>query len=151
NGDSPADAMQGLQSELEGLQIAGKYVFSIFDKPSDEFRKNFIYTVGATPTTTAAQNLVSDSEEALRLRRVIKDIREETAVNLDIELHAGVYPLLDIQQLATHARPPTIPYYALGEQHTFAGLTYSSVALRILVEIASTYTHRVKPEALIAA
>jgi D-serine ammonia-lyase len=58
---------------------------------------------------------------------------------LDVELHAGVYPLLDLQQLATHARPP------------HAGLTYSSMALRIMVEVASIYPHRKNPEALIAA
>ena len=149
-GNSPADAINGLQLELEGLQAAGKYVSHVFDKPFDEFRRNLIYTVGATPTATAAQNLTSDSEAALQLRRTIGKIRKETAANLDIELHAGVYPLLDLQQLATHARPPSISY-ALGEQHRFVGLTYSSIGLRILVEVASTYPHRVKPEALIAA
>jgi D-serine deaminase-like pyridoxal phosphate-dependent protein len=55
----------------------------------------------------------------------------------NLEIHAGVYPFLDMQQLATQAR--------------LSNLTEANIGLRVLVEVASTYSEREKPEALIAA
>lgn len=62
-----------------------------------------------------------------------------------LEIHAGVYPTLDIQQLATNALPTSGPR---------AMLSWSDLALTILAEIASFYPARGpngSPEALIGA
>ena len=55
----------------------------------------------------------------------------------ELEIHAGVYPFLDMQQLATQAR--------------ISNLTEANFGLKVLVEVASVYSEREKPEALIAA
>ena len=65
--------------------------------------------------------------------------------NCEIELHAGVYPVLDIQQLATHALPSFGPNQMLG---------WSDLGLTIIAEVASIYQDRGEggsPEVLVAA
>lgn len=156
NGNSVEEAIQGLQSELEKLHQANIQLKKDF--PNWKPPKPFIYSVGATPTATAAQNLAGESKPAQEFRQGLARMRDEFQtvyehVPLVVELHAGVYPLLDMQQLATHARPSTIKFYELSSEpeHNYAGLSSASLGLRILVEVASLYPHRKKPEALIAA
>jgi D-serine ammonia-lyase len=60
-----------------------------------------------------------------------------TASDSTLELHAGVYPFLDLQQLGTHART--------------SNLGYDDIGIRILAEVASLYPERSPPEALVAA
>ncbi|KAG9631241.1 hypothetical protein KCU64_g16744, partial [Aureobasidium melanogenum] len=74
-----------------------------------------------------------------KFRTFIEEVKE----TYDVEIHAGVYPVLDMQQLATRARPTSVDGKPL--------LSTENLGLRILVEVASTYNERDKPEALIAA
>jgi D-serine deaminase-like pyridoxal phosphate-dependent protein len=46
-----------------------------------------------------------------------------------LEVHAGVYPTLDLQQLATHAREESL-------------LTHSDIAITVLAEVVSLYPGR---------
>lgn len=96
----------------------------------------FTLSVGATPTTTSAQNLLSTSPASPQDRDAISDAQTlitRIQKRHDLELHAGVYTTNDLQQLATHATPHPI-------------------GLRILAEVLSTYpTGRSSPEALIGA
>ncbi|KMU86203.1 hypothetical protein CIHG_03991 [Coccidioides immitis H538.4] len=62
----------------------------------------------------------------------------ERRQSFDVELHAGAYVTLDLQQLAAHARPAT------------NNLSFDNLALTVLAEVASLYLHRERPEALIA-
>lgn len=153
-GNSADEAIRGLQLEIEKLHQTGKYLTREFPN----LFHSFIYSVGATPTATAAQNLTGESRAAQDFRHTLATARDEFRkvhrhLQLTIELHAGVYPLLDLQQLATHARPSQIKFYALSSEpeHNYQGLSYASIGLRILVEVASLYPHREKAEALIAA
>lgn len=58
-----------------------------------------------------------------------------------------VYPVMDVQQLATRARPAQSP-----SNPTESLLSWSDLGMRTLVEVASLYLDRgEKPEALIAA
>lgn len=89
--------------------------------------------VGATPTTTSVHNLLIDhastaaeSTAIAALRATIDAIRTN---GCSIEIHAGVYPVLDIQQLATHALPHSL-------------LAWDDVALTVLAEVASLYPAR---------
>lgn len=95
-------------------------------------------SVGATPTTAAAQNLVSAA--AHRVKDLIKHVQQR----YDLELHAGVYPVLDLQQLATHARPQRSATGTGG-----ASMTSSDIGIRVLAEVLSVYKERGQPEALI--
>jgi D-serine deaminase-like pyridoxal phosphate-dependent protein len=141
---SRAEALDFLRQEFEALLVTASTVHSA--SPS----KTLVLSVGATPTTTAVRNLLIDnvdtpieaSKEISALRATIAAIRLEKC---SIEIHAGVYPVLDIQQLATRALPTEGPH---------AMLTWSDLALTILAEVASLYPGRGKnatPEALLGA
>lgn len=66
--------------------------------------------------------------------------------NYSVELHAGVYPLLDCQQVATHARPSDA-----AASEGFQPLSKDSIAIKMLLEVSSVYTERAKPEVLVSA
>ena len=129
---NPLESLEGLLTEFETLISVAKRYATVF--PS-----NLHLSVGATPTATAAQVLASalsssDSTESKDIFRRWHSLKESGYI---LELHAGVYPFLDLQQLATHARTSNLDYKDIGH--------------RILVEVASLYPERMKPEALIAA
>jgi D-serine ammonia-lyase len=99
-------------------------------------RKSII-SVGASPTAVSIQNLQTGSVEATIATRW-KELVETEQSQFEIEIHSGVYMLLDLQQVATDARH-------------FEGDPHDSVALTILAEVRSLYADREPPEALIAA
>ena len=135
-GSSEDDAAAGLIDELLGLEQATQAV-------PESARKDLILRIGATPTATAAQNMLSSSSPRVDDFHIILSRLKKTYA---VELHAGVYPLLDCQQVATHARPST------GElREGFQPLSKDSIAARILVEVTSVYSEREKPEALVSA
>ncbi|KAJ8066326.1 hypothetical protein OCU04_005402 [Sclerotinia nivalis] len=136
---SQTAALDYLRQEFEALLITSEEVHSAAGT-----RLPLILSVGATPTSSAIRNLLlpstssEGSNEISALKATMRAIRD---VGCEIEIHAGVYPMLDMQQLATHALPEDI-------------LSWSSVAITILAEIASLYPSRGvagSPEALITA
>lgn len=135
-GNSEDDAASGLIDELVGLEEAARAV-------PENVRKGLVLSIGATPTATAAQNMLSSSSARVEeFHTVLSRMKEQFTV----ELHAGVYPLLDCQQVATHARP------AEGAAtEGFQPLNKDAIAIRILVEVTSVYTEREQPEALVSA
>jgi len=135
SGSSEDDAASGLIEELKALEKATEAV------PSS-FKKDLVLTVGATPTSTAAQNMLSrNSSRVEEFRALLERLKR-----YKVELHAGVYPLLDLQQVATHARPPN------GDSKAgFQPLSKESIAMKMLVEVTSVYDEREKPEALVSA
>jgi D-serine deaminase-like pyridoxal phosphate-dependent protein len=135
-GNSEDDAANGLIEELLGLEVACAAVPSTHEG-------QLVLSVGATPTATAAQNMLSSSSPRVR---EFQDILSRLKQKHQVELHAGVYPLLDCQQVATHARPSSVPP-TLG----FQPLSKENIAVRILLEVTSTYSSRSKPEALVSA
>ena len=103
-------------------------------------------SVGATPTATAIQHFIqTDQGQApgrdLPSQAMQDSLRFLEAARTDghrVEVHAGVYALLDLQQMATHARD----------------LAYADLALTVLAEVTSKYARRGKggrPEVLLAA
>jgi D-serine ammonia-lyase len=96
-----------------------------------------VLSVGATPTVTSLQhpsfgeNTLSSTPSDVqamtsRLLELIQDLRKD---NLTLEVHAGVYPTLDLQQLATHSRDARF-------------LTSAAIAISVLVEVCSLYPER---------
>jgi D-serine ammonia-lyase len=146
-GSRRSTALDLLRQEFEALLVTASAVHSV--TPS----KHLILSVGATPTTTSIRNLLIDHEDSdatptvegkaiSALRATIAAIREQKCA---IEVHAGVYPTLDIQQLSTHALPTEGPH---------AILTWNDLALTIVAEVASVYPSRGKngtPEALLGS
>lgn len=135
-GSSEDDAANGLIEELVGLEEAIKAV-------PQSFSDKLVLSVGATPTATAAQNLLSSENPKVKeFQAVLARLQKSHQV----ELHAGVYPLLDCQQIATHARP------ASGQATSaFQPLSKENIAIRMLLEVTSVYSEREKPEALVSA
>lgn len=135
-GNSEDDAASGLIEELLGLEEAASAV-------PKSAHKELVLSIGATPTATAAQNMLSSSSPRVdEFHSVLTRLKEQFAV----ELHAGVYPLLDCQQVATHARPADG-----AATEAFQPLNKDAIAIRMLVEVTSVYSERQKPEALVSA
>ena len=135
-GNSEDDAANGLIEELTGLEAAAKAVPASFEG-------RLVLTVGATPTATAAQNMLSSNSPRVA---EFYDVLKRLGQKYTVELHAGVYPLLDCQQVATHARPADAP---AGEG--FQPLSKENIGFKILVDVSSVYDERAKPEALVSA
>ena len=96
-----------------------------------------VISVGASPTVVSIQNIQTqsvDANVAMRWKELLKSEQPQ----FEVELHSGVYPLLDLQQIATNARH-------------FEGDPHDSIALTVLAEIRSVYLERRPQEALLAA
>ena len=149
-GDSALGAMELLIVELEGLEKAANYASTARDHA--QTNQKYLLSVGATPTATSIENVLERSalakspmgEEIVKLKTVIQRIKATHA----IEVHAGVYPFLDMQQLATQASPSALP---ANPKYDPSGLSTADIALTIMAEVASVYESRDSPEALIAA
>ncbi|KAG4034902.1 hypothetical protein MFRU_002g02510 [Monilinia fructicola] len=137
--NSQTAALDYLRQEFEALLVTSEEVHS-----AAASKLPLVLSVGATPTSSAIRNLllpttsVESTNEIAALKATIGAIRD---AGCEIEIHAGVYPMLDMQQLATHALPEDI-------------LSWSSVAITILAEVACLYPSRGEsgsPEALITA
>jgi D-serine deaminase-like pyridoxal phosphate-dependent protein len=144
---SSAAAMDYLRQELAALSLTATAVHSAATSP---LPSPLLLSVGATPSATSMRNLLlndadvaePEAKGAGALRATIAAIRD---IGCNIELHAGVYPTLDIQQLATHALPMDGPN---------AMLSWNNVALTVIAEVASLYPGRGKDgtsEALVGA
>jgi D-serine ammonia-lyase len=139
-GKSEAAAMSMLNEELSVLSSG---IETISEKSRTPVRPLTI-SVGATPTALSVQNLLdkktaSTNEAQLAaqvLNETIAAIRRKSGI---VEIHAGVYPLLDLQQLAAHSNPNS---------------SWSSIGFTVVAEVLSIYpgrgTHGT-PEALIGA
>lgn len=145
--NSSATAMDFLRQELDALAVTAEAIQSAATSP---LVSPLVVSVGATPTATSMRNLLlkdtdvpeAEAKAAGTLRATLAKIIQ---MGCKVEVHAGVYPTLDIQQLATHALPMEGPN---------AMLTWNNLALTVVAEVASLYPGRGKdatPEALIGA
>lgn len=144
---SQAIAMGFLHQELHALLVAASEITSISQSTASSGNSSvgqLVLSVGATPSTTSIRNLLRDTlstsaektKAITTLRETLDSIR---SANHMIELHAGVYPLLDMQQLATSALPSSL-------------LSEKDIGLTILAEVLSLYPDRTEtPSALVGA
>ncbi|CAO1617005.1 unnamed protein product [Sympodiomycopsis kandeliae] len=118
----PDDADGFLTDEVKAVNKASEIAHKIL-APS-ALPKRLTLSVGSTPTAHAAFR-ASSSETIERLKSSIKG---------DLELHAGNYPILDLQQLATKAIP--------GITASKDSSRMSDVAISVLATVLSTYAGR---------
>lgn len=104
---------------------------------ADGKNRRLVFSVGASPTALSIQNLQHTNSPS-SVARSLQDSMDLDKTSFELELHAGVYPLFDVQQVATHARH-------------FDTDPHDSIALTVLAEVCSLYPERERPEALIAA
>jgi len=128
----PDDAMTMLKLEIDVCKAAASHA------PAHAFKeKRVVFSVGASPTALSVQDLQSGKASG-NTARSLQDAMHLDQASFELELHAGVYALLDMQQVATRARH-------------FDGDPHDAIALTILAEVRSLYPEREQPEALVAA
>ena len=141
-GNSQTDALMLLSEEINGLTKAAGHATS---------GRQYVLSLGATPTATSTQAIVAGfhglEPAVLDLTSKLNRLIADTQKNYAIELHAGCYVSLDMQQLATQASPSA----SVGpSSYMPSTLSTADIALTILAEVVSIYD-RDPPEALIAA
>ena len=143
---SPQEALSYLARELEGIKKGAVSLLNsvgVSGEANDTKRNMITVSLGESPTAMSMQTLMEDTQEVKHYREQIEDLKK----SFDVEIHAGVYPVMDMQQLATRARPqhsPSNPNQSL--------LSYSDLGFRVLVEVASLYPDRGGgPQALLTA
>jgi len=129
SGTTPEQAMGHLISEIRGCKNALQKNLHLLPK------RELIISVGATPQVVSSQNLLR-SDTSCAEAQELKALLNET----NVELHAGVYPILDMQQFSTHASADS-------------GKFGDEIAISVLAEVCSVYNdgEREKPEVLVAA
>lgn len=140
-GDSQINALELLLDEIKGLLKAADHATS---------GRRYILSIGATPTATSIQAILECSHgqkpAVIDLISELEDLIADTQNKYAIELHAGCYVSLDMQQIATQACPSAS---AGSSPHVALTSSTADIALTILAEITSIYG-RDPPEALIA-
>jgi D-serine deaminase-like pyridoxal phosphate-dependent protein len=132
------EAMGHLLSEIRGCKDALNRWVSLLPK------RELVISVGATPQVTSSNNLVSgactSSAQREELMALLRDPCPGNEAKVKIELHAGNYPVLDMQQVSTNAR-------------VGAGRLEEEIALAVVAEVCSVYNdgERERAEALLAA
>lgn len=137
---TPDQAMANLEGEIQGCLEAVHVQSHLFPEG-----KEITISVGASPQVTAIENLtkpegdLSDAAESLRKAIQTVSSSKPGALHTTLELHAGVYSILDLQQTSTNSRK------ALGSFK-------DEIAISVVAEVCSVYNdnERSQPEALVA-
>ncbi|KAM0651262.1 hypothetical protein ACHAO3_003771 [Verticillium nonalfalfae] len=140
NDSTAKQAMDNLADEIKGCVEALQNNAAHF-KPG----KQLTISVGASPQVASIENLTrpaaAGSPDGDHLRQTIQQITQNIPAGFrtKLELHAGVYSLLDVQQMSTQARG-------------FLGAIDDEVAISVVAEVVSVYNNgeRETPEALVA-
>lgn len=141
---SQAIAMDFLRQEFHALLVASSEITSISKGASSSGENGvapLVLSVGATPTTTSIRNLLNASsatsaEETKSIAALQETLDSIKGANHLVELHAGVFPLLDMQQLATSALPSSL-------------LSEKDIGLTIMAEVLSLYPDRTQTPSLL--
>ncbi|KJZ78512.1 hypothetical protein HIM_01903 [Hirsutella minnesotensis 3608] len=138
-GDSRVAAVKMMRGEVDAcLKAANSVRERATDKAISDLAPVTI-SVGASPTALSIQNIVAGNEqiqqgditpelqsEATSLAKLFGTVKDKGHA---VEIHAGVYPLLDLQQLAAHSI-------------SASRLSWSDIALTVLAEVHSIYPGR---------
>ena len=131
-GSSPDEAMDMLKVEIDVCRQASQHFKSKRDTP-------LLVSVGASPSALSLQNILPSAPSSTSSANALKNALQLTKSNLELEIHAGVYPIFDIQQVAASSRH-------------FDSDPHDTVAVSVLAEVCSLYPNRTeKPEALVSA
>ncbi|RAL13720.1 D-serine ammonia-lyase DSD1 [Aspergillus homomorphus CBS 101889] len=136
SGTTPEELMSYLNEEISGCKEALKKNLHLL--PTD---RELVISVGATPQVVSSQHLLQNSlsSGAEALKTLIVDPAHDVNAKVKIELHAGVYPFLDMQQLGTNVHKTQDAENEIG--------------ISVIAEVCSVYNdgERLKSEALVAA
>jgi D-serine ammonia-lyase len=131
-GSSPDEAMDMLKVEIDVCRTAAHHLNTPRAQP-------LMISVGASPTALSIQNILPSRSSTTASARDLMDVLRLTVSDFELEIHAGVYPIFDLQQVAAASR-------------SFSSDPHDSIAVTVLAEVSSLYPNRTeKPEALISA
>lgn len=131
-GSSPDDAMDMLTLEIDVCREATRHLKSSRSRP-------LVISVGASPTALSIQNILPSTSSNSNSAQALREALRLTTSNFELEIHAGVYPLFDLQQVAASSR-------------AFTRDQYEVIAVTVLSEVCSLYPKRTEnPEALISS
>ncbi|KAJ1705665.1 hypothetical protein NYO67_12172 [Aspergillus flavus] len=137
-GTKPQEAMQHLIKEIEGCKEGLQRHLQFFPL------KDLVISVGATTQALSSQFLLQDGypdPELNTLRNLLADpFGNDLDAKVKIEIHAGVYPLLNMQQFSANASIEV-------------GRPEDDIAILVLAEVCSVCSdgERPRPEALLVA
>lgn len=148
-GDTRAAAIKMMGAEIAAMLVGADRVKARAAEQGVTNLPAIILSGGASPTAMSVQNLLSQGEadtsstpelqtEVDALTKLFGTVKSSGHV---VEIHAGVYPILDLQQLAAHSM-------------SASRLSWADIALTILAQVHSTYPGRGDngtPEALVGA
>ncbi|KPI39999.1 D-serine dehydratase [Cyphellophora attinorum] len=131
-GSSPDEAMAYLQQEVDACRAASKNLKKERSGP-------LIISVGASPTALSIQNILPSGAPSSSSAKSLQEALQLTTSNFELEIHAGVYPLFDMQQVSAQSR-------------SFTSDPHDAIGISVLAEVCSVYPKRLShPEALISA
>lgn len=130
--NSPDDAMGHLKVEIDVCKQASQHMQQ--NRPSP-----LVVSVGASPTALSIQNILPSTAASTSSANALSETLQLTKSNLELEIHAGVYPIFDIQQVSAKSRH-------------FTSDPHDTISVSIVAEVCSLYPNRTEqPEALISA
>ncbi|KAG6037830.1 hypothetical protein E4U41_004699 [Claviceps citrina] len=139
-GDGREAAIKMMRAEMTAMLEGADRLKSRASDKSVTNLPALVLSAGASPTSLSVQNLIpaaaeEEGHEAVpdELLKEVKSLSELFAVvrgkGHALEIHAGVYPILDLQQLAAHSID-------------CSRLSWGDIALTILAEVHSHYAGR---------
>ncbi|KAL7923297.1 putative serine dehydratase domain-containing protein [Trichoderma austrokoningii] len=147
-GDSRVAAIKMLHAEIDAM-LRGADRLAVRAKELEIGIPTLVVSAGASPTALSVQNLLGGEDDAEagtpELKAATTDLSAlfNTVKNKGhaVEIHAGVYPTLDLQQLAAHSASSST-------------LSWRDIALTVVAEVHGVYPGRGEDgtdEALIGA
>ncbi|RAK96975.1 uncharacterized protein BO80DRAFT_496641 [Aspergillus ibericus CBS 121593] len=139
-GSTLEEGMQFLREEILGCREAIRQHTHLLSARQAK-GKELVISVGATPQVVSIKGLLQGgalSPSRHELKALLHQEDSDDIGRITVELHAGVYPILDMQQLSTN---------------THTGPAEDEIAISVVAEVCSVYNNaeRSTPEALIAA
>lgn len=137
-GDSRVAAIKMLNAEMTALLTGADQVTATATRKGVSNKPSLTLSAGASPTALSIQNLLSGQEdaqwtgspelqaEANSLSTLFAKVKDSGHA---VEIHAGVYPTLDLQQLAAHSISSSL-------------LSWRDIAITVLAEVHSVYPGR---------
>lgn len=136
SGSTPESALEHLESEISGCETAWKTIAPLLTSMINHER-GLKLSVGASPQILASYHLLSGSGVKSDVVQRLEAAIERT--NGMLEFHAGVYSILDMQQITTNAKAKAEDYE-------------KEISITVAAEVISLYNdgERDQPEALLA-
>lgn len=135
-GNSPAAAAKMMKDEIGAMLRGANRICAHAGGKAISDLLPLVVSAGASPTALSVQNLAqkdgkeeSDAElgaEMASLAELVASVREQ---GHSVEVHAGVYPTLDLQQLAAHSL-------------SSSRLSWRDLGLTVLAEVHAIYPGR---------